>query len=109
MFDFTRQERRVILFFLALMIAGTAISYLKKSRTYSRPLSSFYQNVGKIDLNTADKNSLVTIPGIGEKLANRIVEYRDREGNFLSTEDLKQIKGITNYRYEKIKEYLLVK
>ena len=109
MFDFTAQERRVILFFLSMMIVGIAISYLKKSHAHSELLTNLYQNIGKINLNTADKASLVSIPGIADKLADRILEYRDKEGSFLDTEDLKQIKGITNYRYEKIKDYLFIK
>lgn len=109
MFDFTAQERRVILFFLSMMIVGIAISYLKKSHARATLLTNLYQNIGKINLNTADKASLVSIPGIADKLADRILEHRDKEGSFLDTEDLKQIKGITNYRYEKIKDYLFIK
>ena len=109
MFDFTAQERRVILFFLSMMIVGIAVSYLKKSHARAEILTDLYQNIGKINLNTADKASLVSIPGIAEKLASRIIEYRDKEGGLLNIEDLKQIKGMTNYRYEKIKDYLLVK
>ena len=109
MFDFTPQERRIILFFLSAMIVGIAISYLKKSYAHNELLTNLYQNVGKINLNTTDKASLVSIPGIADKLADRILEHRDKEGRFLDIEDLKQIKGITNYRYEKIKDYLLVK
>lgn len=109
MFDFTPQERRVILFFLAIIIIGTGINYFKKKHSHGELLCSLYQDVGKINLNTADKNLLISIPGIGEKLASRIIEYRDKEGGLLNIEDLKQVKGMTNYRYEKIKDYLLVK
>jgi len=109
MFDFTPQERRVILFFLSMMIAGIAISYLKKSYAHNELLANLYQNVGKTNLNTADKASFVSIPGIADKLASRIIEYRDKEGGLLNIEDLKQVKGMTNYRYEKIKDFLFIK
>jgi competence ComEA-like helix-hairpin-helix protein len=50
----------------------------------------------------------MSISGIGEKLALRIIEYRDRNGGFDSLEELKEVKGITGLRFSKISGCLSV-
>ena len=49
-----------------------------------------------IDLNTADSNSLMLAPGIGQKIAGRIIKYRDRLGGFVSINQLSEVYGITD-------------
>ena len=66
------------------------------------------QSDGRIDLNTADKQDLMTLPGIGESKAERILEYRQIHGRFSSTEELMNVSGIGSGVYEKIKEYIKV-
>ena len=66
------------------------------------------QSDGRIDLNTADKQALMTLPGIGESKADRILEYRQIHGRFSSTEELMNVSGIGSGVYEKIKEYIKV-
>jgi competence protein ComEA len=55
----------------------------------------------KINLNTATKDELMTIDGVGEVLAGRIIEYRESFG-FRSVEDLKNVDGIGDVMYERI-------
>lgn len=66
------------------------------------------QSDGRIDLNTADKQALMTLPGIGESKADRILEYRQAHGRFGSTEELMNVSGIGSGVYEKIKDYIKV-
>ena len=56
-----------------------------------------------LNINEATKRQLIDLPGIGEKLAARILERRMHEGKFKSIEELRDIKGITKKRLEKIK------
>ena len=63
---------------------------------------------GRIDLNTADRKALMTLPGIGESKADRILEYRQAHGRFGSTEELMNVSGIGSGVYEKIKDYIKV-
>ena len=61
-----------------------------------------------INLNTASKDELVTLPGIGPAKAQAILDYRSKNGAFKSIEELKDVKGIGAKRYEKIKGDLTV-
>jgi len=59
-----------------------------------------------INVNRASLRDLVSLPGIGPKLAKRIIEYRERHGPFRRPEDLLEVKGIGPKRLRKIKPYL---
>jgi len=109
MFAFTRQERQVVLFLVTLALAGCALNFAAKLNSKSSVMPVLNLDIGKVDLNRADKQMLMEMPGIGEKLAERILEYRTREGAFGEVEELKNISGINNYRYEKLKGYFTVK
>lgn len=62
--------------------------------------------MGKINLNTAGKEELMSIKGLGEVFAGRIIEYRERYGGFDSLEELMEVDGIGEKRYEAWKPYL---
>ena len=62
-----------------------------------------------IDINTADKEELVTLPGIGENKAEQIIKYRQENGLFNDPEDIKNVSGIGDASYEKIKEHIKVR
>ena len=62
---------------------------------------------GKIDINSADTELLSTLPGIGEKTAQKIVNYRETNGRFTCTEDIMKVQGIGESKYEAIKDLIL--
>lgn len=63
-------------------------------------------NVDLISINSADINSLIKLPGIGESTANRIIEYRERYGSFNSLDELKNVYGIGEKKFEKLKSFI---
>ena len=63
---------------------------------------------GRINLNTASKEQLMTLPGIGEAKADAIIRYRTETGLFASTEDVMNISGIKNSIYDKIRDLVTV-
>ncbi len=63
---------------------------------------------GKVNINTASVEQLTTLPGVGPKLAARIVEYRQKAGGFRSTQDLMNVRGIGEKNFAKIESSLAV-
>ena len=63
---------------------------------------------GKVNLNTATKEELMTLSGIGESRADSIIAYREENGRFQNTEELMQIRGIKEGLYNKIKDNITV-
>lgn len=64
---------------------------------------------GKVNLNTADKELLMTLPGIGSARADAIIAYRTQFGGFASEEEIMNISGIKNSLYEQIRDRITVK
>lgn len=62
-----------------------------------------------VNINKADEKELQSLNGIGESLATSIVQYRKENGNFETIEDLKNVPGIGDSKFENIKEYIKVK
>ena len=62
----------------------------------------------KVNINTASKEELMRLPHIGPKTADKIIEYRNRHGKFLTIEDIKQIKGIGDKRFRDLRDFIVV-
>ena len=63
----------------------------------------------KVNINTATSEELQSLPGIGESIANRIITYRKENGKFSKIEDLTNVSGIGEAKFNNIKSYLYVK
>ena len=64
--------------------------------------------LAKININTDNKERLMTISGIGSSKADAIIEYRTKNGNFKTTEDIMNVSGISKTIYDKIKDIITV-
>lgn len=64
---------------------------------------------GKVNLNTAGKEELMTLSGIGEVKAEAVIRYREEHGGFDSVEELKQVEGIKDGVYNQIKDKVRIK
>lgn len=63
---------------------------------------------GKVNINTASVEQLATLPGVGPKLAARIVEYRQKSGTFRSPQELMNVRGVGEKNFAKLEPLLTV-
>lgn len=63
----------------------------------------------KININTATQTQLETLSGIGPSTATKIIAYREENGKFTKIEDIKNVSGIGESKFEKIKDDIVVK
>ena len=61
-----------------------------------------------ININKAGINQLISLPGIGEKTAQKIIKLRDERGGFKNLEELMDVKGIGEVKFNKIKKFLYI-
>ena len=67
------------------------------------------EEAGLVNINTASVEQLMTLDGIGESYAERIIEFREKNGPFQKPEDLMMVKGIGQKMFDKNKNWIVVK
>jgi competence protein ComEA len=80
----------------ALLVSGPALAAGKPAPT------------AKVNLNTASVEQLTSLPGVGPKLAARIIEYRQKSGSFRSPQELMNVKGVGEKNFARIEAWLTV-
>lgn len=102
-------SRRVTALLALLTIALLAWRGYGLTRWSLRPAPITRENwISPIDLNQAQRADLRTIPGIGEKLADRIIAHREANGPFTSLEELRQVSGIGAATLTRIRAHLRI-
>ena len=113
--DFSRQEKIILGFLSLVLVAGISVDFYRKTQNQPKlnpvafeieELKPPTANSGKININQADINELSRLPGVGDVLAARIVEYRKRNGNFNQKQDLLKVKGIGRKKLSEIEKFL---
>jgi competence protein ComEA len=167
-FSFTKNEAKVILFIIAVLITGFSIKYVKhlsdlnkksefdytKTEEMFKKLSRVSTNPGdnssqnnlsgisnsenplynklyavedsvktkekkkskkeellkpkSININTATKEILITLPGVGESTADKIIKYRESHNGFKKIEHIMKVKGIGKKKFDKLKDYIYI-
>ena len=72
------------------------------------PAAALAQEEQKVDINTASQKELETLPGIGPALASRIIEHREKNGPFQRVEELMNVPGIAEKKFELLKNRIQV-
>jgi len=76
----------------------------EKSKNYEKPKST----ITAVDVNNADTSAFIALPGIGSKLAARIILFREKLGGFYKTEQVAETYGLPDSTFQKIKSKLVV-
>ncbi|MBU1042925.1 MAG: helix-hairpin-helix domain-containing protein [Candidatus Omnitrophica bacterium] len=121
--DSSIQEKKVILVILGLLVLGVLLAGIKRyypqtaeaiiyvqpheiSATDQALKKSTTNRLAVINLNTATSSDLIELSGIGQVIAERIVDYRNAYGGFKTKDDLLKVKGIGLKKLEKIKDQI---
>lgn len=107
-----------IIIFVLLVLGGFAVEHLKKTLLLGNrgnggyiPYESEHRKKSptvKPYQIPADTEQLVKLKGIGEKMSERIIKYRQENGPFMSIEEIMKVSGISEKKFEDIKEYISV-
>ncbi len=93
--------KTIILLLALVIVAGMSPAI---AQTPNRPNAS-----GKINLNTATVAQLTTLPGIGPRIAERIITYRKQHGPFKRIEEIMNVRGVGRKVFQRIRDHLTVK
>ena len=85
------------------------ITYEAGEGVITDELVSTEKKASKVNINTANSEKLQTVPGVGQATAEKIIKYRNEKGKFQKAEDIKNVEGIGDSKYEKMKDYIDVK
>jgi competence protein ComEA len=115
-------QRIVMLVLVLMLFTGTTLlhirnknkedgfSVIKASRenlvNELKDLEKQLKEINMVNINTAQAEELVRIPGIGPKTARKVILYRQKRGIFMTPEDLLLIKGIGEKTLDKMRPYL---
>ncbi len=93
----------LLLFSFFLLVVAPTQSLATSAKSSQEAVQKL---AAKVDINTADIDQLMTVPGIGPKTAEAIIAYRKANGAFASLDDLTNVKGIGPKKLAKMKPFL---
>jgi len=98
------------LFVLLALVALAAVPAAAQQKTASSKAAAKAApgSTAPVNINTATQAQLEALPGLGSAVAQRIVEYREKNGNFKKLEDLMNVKGIGEKSFLKLKPLITV-
>jgi competence protein ComEA len=82
--------------------------YNEKKETFSKPAGKAVYASTPVDINTADTTAFIALPGIGSRLANRIVNFRDKLGGFYKVDQVAETYALPDSTFAKIKSRLVL-
>ena len=105
-----------LIIFSVVLASALLINHLGSHSIYlSNPDSSIANEnsdspiiSGKVNINSASVEELAMLPGIGDALAQRIIDYREKHGAFQSKKDLLNVKGIGDAKLNSIFDYITI-
>lgn len=99
---------RTILMLLGIVALTFAVVVTPAGAEQGKASKSTAATKVRVDINTASAEELAQLPGIGDKVAARVVTYREENGRFLKIEEIMNVRGIGEKTFLKIKDSLIV-
>ncbi len=100
----SNSEKRVLFFIIVVLLVGSIAGFLRPAPGVKpEKITSF-----PISINYASADELTLLPGIGEVIAKRILEYRIKNKEFKTKSEIMKVKGIGEVKFEKIKDKICV-
>ena len=93
---------------LGIAVSAAAASAQNKATTPTAGATATATATAPVNLNTATAEQLATIPGVGPKMAERIIDYRQKNGGFKKVEDLMNVSGVGEKSFLKMKPLITV-
>ncbi len=81
---------------------------VSENKEFNQPFKKTNQSNTTIDINAADTSAFIALPGIGNKLANRIIAFRDKLGGFYKIEQVEETYALPDSTFQKIKDKLVI-
>jgi len=91
-----------------IAVSAAAASAQSKATTPKAAATAMATATGPVNLNTATAEQLAAIPGVGPKMAERIIDYRQKNGGFKKVEDLMNVSGVGEKSFLKMKPLITV-
>ena len=105
---FTEQAATDVVNLAAFIEDGQQIIFPDKETAKAQKEQKLLEDSGKVNLNTATLEQLMSLPGIGESRAKDILAYREKTGGFQKCEELMQIPGIKENSFKKLEDKIVV-
>ena len=100
--------RILIAAIFGIAVSAAAASAQNKATTPKAAATATATATAPVNLNTATAEQLATIPGVGQKMAERIIDYRQKNGGFKKVEDLMNVSGVGEKSFLKMKPLITV-
>lgn len=99
---------KIVIFSKKVSIDSENASIVSNQSNNSTSKGSSNTTSNLININTASQKELEELPGIGPTLAQRIIDYREKNGYFQTIEDIKKVSGIGDKKFEAIKDLITI-
>jgi len=100
--------RALLVLVTVLAMAAIPATAAQQKSSAAKSASAAAAPTAPVNINTATQEQLETLPGLGAKVAQRIIDYRQKNGNFKKVEDLMNVKGIGEKSFLKLEPMLTV-
>jgi len=102
----SKKELIILAISICILISLNIVNYIRREHQKQNYTLLVEEIKVQMSINEAAMSELMNLPGIGPSIAQRIVEYREMNGEFKKLEDVKKVKGIGDKLFQKILPYI---